>query len=633
MSLPFQTIGFKQFGGGNWNDPPDALVGRSHEQIDGGFVQRFPAESPNLLNVDFIDSAMGKRLGSAVLDDLTAVLLASDTLIGQAFEWTAPGGNTRHQIQASAKTIYVDPGGGFAQMTGPDGTTAFTWATDITKCTVAPVDNHLHFLNDKNPIVVYRTGGTLDEQLRNSTTTTTVDADSASGQKVLNVAATTSFRIYDRIDIDPTGVGGGQEFGFIVTIQAGISVTLLANLTNTHIAVQADTVQVANRYTESFGGAQQTVTGSWQDGTYVGFSLHQRLCMSTSDSVLEFSDVGQPWDLAGGGFHQANGNIVAALPFLPRGISELNAVGFLSTTAGPEFVSGFDLSDTIKPLGIGGTALSYRALVPIGNWIVYMNTDGGIEGVNFNEVIDLGRRFVNGTDGPLDTLTTTNTDHDALTFGFKTPDSKQVGWFYPDASGTVVSHAVLLDFFLGEPRPGETEQAFERHVRPLYWSIKESATNPWFVGAYNKRGVLVGILASGKTYTINSGQNDLDTLPVLDHWEMPDFDGGFPERKIGWRELTGLFATKGTHSVTGRTFTNRDAAATGNDFTWQQADDDAELWGVVNWGAFNWAGGGQIVRTHWIELVSHALRIRLLNQQTTEPWVLNSLTLKYQVLN
>ena len=75
-------------------------------------------------------------------------------------------------------------------------------------------------------------------------TETAVDADSASAQKVLNVTATTPFAVGDLVLIDHDASGGGREWGQIASISAGVSITLEDNLTNTHTAVQADTVKV-----------------------------------------------------------------------------------------------------------------------------------------------------------------------------------------------------------------------------------------------------------------------------------------------------------------------------------------------------------------------------------------------------
>jgi hypothetical protein len=69
---------------------------------------------------------------------------------------------------------------------------------------------------------------------------TTVDADSASGQKVLSVASTTGFAVGNVVVVNSKGAR--QEVRTIDTIQAGVSLTMTVNLTYTHTAVQADGV-------------------------------------------------------------------------------------------------------------------------------------------------------------------------------------------------------------------------------------------------------------------------------------------------------------------------------------------------------------------------------------------------------
>jgi hypothetical protein len=68
----------------------------------------------------------------------------------------------------------------------------------------------------------------------------TVDGDSNSGQKVLNVAATTNFESGQNVVI---GEGTARDENKVIdTVQAGVSLTMTANLTYTHTAGQADEV-------------------------------------------------------------------------------------------------------------------------------------------------------------------------------------------------------------------------------------------------------------------------------------------------------------------------------------------------------------------------------------------------------
>lgn len=79
------------------------------------------------------------------------------------------------------------------------------------------------------------------------TTGSTVDADSAAAQAVLNVTATTAFSATDNALGWRVVIGRGtarEEQGTVLSIQAAVSITLDANLTYEHTAVQADPVEV-----------------------------------------------------------------------------------------------------------------------------------------------------------------------------------------------------------------------------------------------------------------------------------------------------------------------------------------------------------------------------------------------------
>ena len=80
-------------------------------------------------------------------------------------------------------------------------------------------------------------------------TLSTVDADSASGQKILSVAATADYTAGDVVIINKDGAK--EEEGKIDTIQAGISITLLDNLTYTHTGADADEVEICSVCTKA----------------------------------------------------------------------------------------------------------------------------------------------------------------------------------------------------------------------------------------------------------------------------------------------------------------------------------------------------------------------------------------------
>ncbi|MEA3485159.1 MAG: hypothetical protein U9R03_00435, partial [Candidatus Aerophobetes bacterium] len=77
---------------------------------------------------------------------------------------------------------------------------------------------------------------------------TDVDQDSAAGQAVLYVASTTGFAADNLIIIDRGGER--EEEKVVLSVQAGVSLTLTSNLTYTHTTVQADDVEKYINFTE-----------------------------------------------------------------------------------------------------------------------------------------------------------------------------------------------------------------------------------------------------------------------------------------------------------------------------------------------------------------------------------------------
>lgn len=630
MAPQFNSIEYSIFGGGNWNDQPPELVRRSHEAVRGGFVQRFPVESPAIENMDLFQQGVGKRLGSSALDDLTSVMVGSEELIdGELFNGIA--------VKVGLKSAYTKQSGAWAQLTNANGT-AYVHNSDVTKVSFVPVDGHLIILTDgaNNFPKVYRSGTALDDQFHNSTTTTTVDVTSNSGQKVLSVAATTMFNVGDRVMIDEGSVGGGEETNYVASISAGVSITLEENLANQHTSGQADIVKTQNRYTEVKDGTFNNLTGDWRAASYIGFPLHGRLCMTTGDNVLEFTDINQPWDLLGGGFHRARADIVAGTVVLPKDSIVQNQVAVIFTTKREvELLTGFDSTDVPQPIGSGGVPLSYRSLAVMDNWVVYLTNEPNIRAFDGGRVIDLGRRLraLDKVSGPLDTITVTNTSHATKTFGFADANKKQAQFHYPDASNTVNSHAVIVDFNLGEPLPGESEESFEKRVRCLWWSIKDPSTNPWFTGIYQTDGAVVGILAVGTTWTLENGKNDLDIIPILETFQLPHFDAGAPGNIKNWRKASGVFIPKGDWNVKLRKYENREDNPTGIEYDWLQVDGSAPLYDSAVYDTDTYASGGTVRNSDWIETVSREISFDLRNQGTSQDWIMTSFGLLYNVLN
>jgi hypothetical protein len=70
---------------------------------------------------------------------------------------------------------------------------------------------------------------------------TSIDANSASGQAVLSIASTAGFVAGRTVNIDPGGAK--EETKIILSVTAGVSITLTTNLANTHLAADSDPVR------------------------------------------------------------------------------------------------------------------------------------------------------------------------------------------------------------------------------------------------------------------------------------------------------------------------------------------------------------------------------------------------------
>lgn len=90
--------------------------------------------------------------------------------------------------------------------------------------------------------LVYRSGliSTSNATFTEDSASTTVNGDSNLGQPILLVAATVNFQIGCTVLINSGGPR--EEVKIIASIQAGVSLTMTANLTYTHTALQADPV-------------------------------------------------------------------------------------------------------------------------------------------------------------------------------------------------------------------------------------------------------------------------------------------------------------------------------------------------------------------------------------------------------
>ena len=537
-----QRLAIGHFGGLNVNDAADTLFSRSHAQDGAGNWQQRPGvgmEFQSLSNVEYFPNGITSRLGSVEAATLVSLLQSGETLL-ECVEWRIPTTNTRILFAVGTKAAYTNQSGSWAQLKYPNsGATAYTHPATITKCSIRAVDNHLCIgLDSTNYIKTYRSGAALDDHLRASTTTTTVDADSNSGQTVLNVAATTMFAVGDRVRINSGGAR--DESGYVASIQAGVSLTLMDNLTYTHTAAQADVVQVQNIYTDAYGSATHTITGTWESGAFLLESINERLVYSTGNGLVRFTPRAYTassgvWDLAGNAgnnFYTTPGNVRALAKLKPATADNLLDVLVIFTAQGPLATTGFDPTYD-QPVAYGhGVPMNHRCIAQCAYWLVYLGEDRNIYGFNGGTEIDLGRRFKahDGT-GPLDEIDLTESLTDAHAV-YDSAGKKWLCWVTTDTSYTC-DLCLGLDFHEGEPHPSEPQGRYETHVRLLVDRIKEPGTNAWFIRVFPVLGGLQGITGAGKVWTLGSGRYDLGTLGIDSHYQTGWFrPGGVAEAQF-----------------------------------------------------------------------------------------------------
>jgi len=704
---PRHSANFGIFGGLNVADPPDELMERSHIFADGRWVHRsgplgrIPVESPNLQNIDFLDNELGQRKGSAVLADLTVtglnVLLSGDVLV-RGKQYKSPVTNSRVQLAVSKLTIYTDQSGAWAQIKNASSI-AYTHSDQtVTKCSFTEHDGHLDIgLDGNNAIQLYRTGADLDDQLNNNTTTTTVDATSASGQKVLNVAVTTIFLVNDRVAIGPpsatttvdvnsnsgqkvlsvaattmftagdtviinkdgareeTGVidtiqagvsitlivnltfthtaaqadvvavqtGTRDEIGYVASIQGGVSITLQVNLTNAHDGNQADLVAVQNQYTQAFGGAKQAVTGAWNTGYFMVEGSHGHLAFCKGDTVVEFTAVNAVYDRVNGGFYQTRSAVSGMKAFTPEFASELREVIFLFTEIGFEYFGGFEIYDLLEKID-APAPMNHQCIVATEKWLMYLTAQGGVAATDGRSVIDVGRRFKAGDSnkGPLDNINLTNSA--IIAFGFYDEAKKQAQWGIATGGTAVVDTFIVLDMQLGEPIPGEPRESFESHVRPLKW------TGLNYVSIWQTQGTIVAARSTGFLYTLKSGIDDFGTAAIDGRWFSPVFNAGFPVREKGWLKIFMRAISKGNFPVFINYYKDRSNAPSAQ-FSFNQGT-AAAVYGTAVYGPSKYSTSQLVKGSDDISLVSDTIQFEIFNELAGESFVITDMEVRHEIL-
>ena len=621
-----QEMSVSVWGGLNLNDQSTKLPLLSHE---GGFGQQIaPLEAVSLLNVDF-EKELRKRKGCTTYADLTSaglnVLLSGDVLVN-ACDYVSPVTGTRYQIIVSKKTIYYDTGGtSFAQINNQSGSAYTHSDQSVTMASFAIVDGHLVIgLDGANYIQLFRTGTELDDQLHNDASTTTVDADSAAGQKVLNAASTTGFVINDRVLINSGGAR--QEHGYVTSIQAGVSITLRANLTYEHTAAQADVVDVQNLYTEALGGTTHVVDSTWNTGSYLVAEIHGRLVYCTGNTNLQYSTVPSSttglWKGSEHGTYIATGRVVALWTFVPQHGDALASILYIFSDNGVQFVTGFTASDSVFRIEGSGVPLNYKTVAASKNWVIYPTKNHRLEGVHGSVVIDLGRKLrrSDGT-GPLESMNDSQTD--TVPCAFYNSEKEQYQLWLPTGSSTTNNYTVVLDFQLGEPLITESQPTYDPTVRPLLWDGTD------FICVFRKRNRVLGVRSGGTVWRLENGNDDYGSTAIESYWESPDFTMGLPAKSklFLYHALRGT--PSGDYNLTVDYYIDR---GTGSSRTVVHNQGGAQAaWDSGVWDTALWATGVALKENDDTDLYAESIRFRLRQDVAGATWRLSESVMRYAI--
>ena len=191
-------------------------------------------------------SALAAPAGTSLLQQTSGGVLSWTTSLPSGLTIPAPN-ISAPVLSGTATGTYTL--GGTPTIAAPElsGTVTGTYALGGTPTIVSPTITGRATLNGvtlaPNTIVGFSLSAVASLTI---TVATTVDADSASGQKVLSVTATADLLVAGQPVIINEG-GAREETGVIDSVDDGVSITLVGDLTFEHTAVQADRVCVDYR--------------------------------------------------------------------------------------------------------------------------------------------------------------------------------------------------------------------------------------------------------------------------------------------------------------------------------------------------------------------------------------------------
>ena len=615
-----QTWEMRVFGGVNYADQADLLAARAFQ--DGVGVQIAPVESPDLQNIDFLSrQGLGTRLGSAEFEDLTALLDGGETLLGGK-EIVSAATNQVIMLVIGTVHIFTNESGSFAKMKCTGGHGIYNHTAAPTQYSIEVQDGHAFMgFNGLNHIQVYRNGDGLDDQLNANEGETTVDQNSASGQKVLFVADTSIFDVHDGIIINE---GGPREENVHVdTIQAGVSLTTHEDLANTHTAGQADTVSVQNLYVEALGGDTHIIDGAWDEGEFLLQAFHGRLVISQGNTQYAYSTIPSSttgiWKRsAWAAARDSRGRIISLDSFSPEFKDELTEYLYVFTTEGPQVLTDLTATSDVHNVTNGGVPVNHHCVLHSPYALLYLTEDKRIEGIQGAKVLpNLGRRLTSpAKDGPLDKLDQGNAG--AIATGLYLKDKSQACWWYPQTSSATNTHTLILDLKLDE-----FGQLTEQVVRPLSWKGQD------FVSVFTRRrGGTIGVRSGGILHTLESGRLDFGSATIEDYWFLPIFRAAAPDLHKQYLRLLSRLENSGDWEIPCDVFIDGslEVSKTIN----LKAGESQSVYDTAVYDTAVYTTTTVVRDAEDIDRYNEAIQFKLRNAVASQYWAVSAMALKYE---
>lgn len=615
------------FGGLNARDSSNDLIARSHQASEGGWfpIGEIGIESSEMPNCDFDNDGIKQRLGSTLDTDLAITFDATTTVDG-----TSSSGQKVVQVTATTgmiagRVVTLDRGNAneenivIASISAGVSITAVDNLTNEHLATVA-VEQRVLLNGD----TLLHDGGHLwQSPATNSNiivlaSVKTIYINQSGAFVQINDSASSPYaHAADALDVTFAEVDGHLFIGLSGANQIQVYRTG-ADLDEEAVA--------SNNYIEVFGGGTPNYNDTWGTGMSNVIGFHDRLLFNNGDSVIEYTAATQPYNRTNGGFFQARGAVIAMATLTPQFTDSLQETLYIFTLQGVEVVTGFTGSDDIQRLD-APSPMNHNSVIHTLSWLMYLSQEKTIIAINGAFFTNIGSRMKphSGT-----SFLAGINQSAAITksFGYYDQDKNQAMWTAPTGTATDGTDIFVLDMKKGEPAIGEPPESYERRINCLHWKIKSG--NTWFQSIFKTTSGSLGLLESGKLYTTESGNNDLDTIAIESRWRMPDFHAGFPMNHKQWLVafLRGL--PTGTYTVTVRYHEDRSEATFGATWGYSQ-DGGTSVFGTAVFGTAVYATTVVIKGDNDTDLYSELLSISIENLEAGETWKLTDAELHYLI--